>query len=69
MTKQAIRPWCGKSQYPGLKPFTMGTITMPAEARHDEIVEALYKHALTFLSPGFTIIQPMCGALFFHESE
>lgn len=67
--KEAIRPWCAKAQYPGLKPFIMGNITMPSDARHDEIVDALQAHALTFIPPGFIIIEPMGGALFFQESS
>jgi hypothetical protein len=61
----AIRPWCAKAQYPGLQPFFVGTAIVDAEARHDEIVAALEAHARTFLPPGFQIIEPMCGALFF----
>lgn len=60
-----IRPWCAVAIYPGLAEFTLGTITMPADARHDEIEAALAKHAAQFLPPGFKIIKPMCGALFF----
>ena len=64
---QAIKPWCAKAQYPGLREFLVGTITMPHPSRHDEIIEALEAHALTFLPPGFIIIEPLCGALFFQE--
>jgi hypothetical protein len=39
---------------------------MPADAQHHEIEAALVAHFLTFLPPGFSIIEPMCGALFFH---
>jgi hypothetical protein len=63
----AIRPWCAVAQYPGLKRFHVGTITMPEDARHDQIVAALRDHAMTFLPPGFDIILPVCGAIFFQE--
>ncbi len=65
MTRTAIRPWCALAQYPGLKTFRVGTVTMPAEARHDQIVAALRAHALTILPPGFQIIRPLAGSLFF----
>lgn len=67
MTDRQIRPWCAIAQFPGLKKFRFGTITLPVEARHDEIVAALRTHALTFLPDGFEIIEPRCGALFFQE--
>jgi hypothetical protein len=38
-------------------------------ARHDEIVAALEAAALRFLPPGFQIIEPQCGAIFFSECE
>jgi hypothetical protein len=65
MTRPAIRPWCAVAQYPGLRRFRVGTVTMPAEARHDEIMAGLRDHALTILPPGFTIIRPQAGSLFF----
>lgn len=65
----AIRPWCAKAIYPGLAEFTLGTITMPADARYDQIEAALADHAALFLPPGFTIIKPICGALFFQGEE
>ena len=61
----AQRPWCAKATFPDLKPFIGGTITMPADAQHHEIEAALVAHFLTFLPPGFSIIEPMCGAMFF----
>lgn len=69
MADKAIRPWCAVAVYPGLAEFTLGTITMPADARHDEIEAALAEHAAMFLPPGFKIIKPMCGALFFQREE
>lgn len=63
----AIRPWCAKVRYPGLKPFLGGTVVIPADAQAHEIEAALRKHFLTFLPPGFEIIEPLCGALFFSE--
>jgi hypothetical protein len=65
----AIRPWCAVAAYPGLAEFTLGTITMPADARHDQIEAALADHAASFLPPGFTIIKPVCGALFFQGEK
>jgi hypothetical protein len=64
---KAIRPWCAKAKYKDLKPFIVGTVTLPEDARHDEIISALEKRALEFLPAGFEIIEPLCGALFFHE--
>ena len=66
---KSIRPWSAKAQYPGLATFVLGTVVLPKEARHDEIVSALQDHAATFLPPGFEIIEPMCGALFFWGSD
>lgn len=66
---RATRPWCAIAQYPGLKRFIIGTVVLPANARHDEIIDALTAHALTMLAPGFDIIEPRCGALFFHEDR
>lgn len=66
---EAIRPWCAVAQYPGLQEFLVGTVTMPAGARHDEVEKALYKCASEFLPPGFLIMKPMCGAVFFQETE
>lgn len=65
----ATRPWCAIARYPGLQRFLVGTAMLPAEARHDEIVEALAAHAATMLPPGFTIIEPRCGALIFQEDD
>ena len=63
----AVRPWCAIAQYPGLKRFLVGTVALTDKARHDEIIDALTTHALTILPPGFTIIEPRCGALIFQE--
>lgn len=60
-----IRPWCAKIQYPGLKPCVGGTITMPADAQYHEIEAALTAHFLTFIPPGFQILEHMCGAIFY----
>ena len=65
----AIRPWCAKARFPGLAVFLGGTVTLPFKARHDEIVAALEAHFLEFLPPGFEIIEPVCGALFFQEEQ
>lgn len=65
--KPAIRPWCAKAQYPGLKPFMGGTVLIPHDARIDQIEAALEAHFLTFLPPGFQIIEPVAGALFFND--
>jgi hypothetical protein len=64
-TPAAIRPWCAKAQYPGLLTFRVGTVHLPRDAQHHEIIAALDKHARTFLPAGFDIIEPLCGALFF----
>lgn len=65
----AIRPWCAIAAYPEKRRFRVGTITMPADARHDEIVEALRVLALSMLPDGFEIIEPLCGALVFQEHQ
>lgn len=67
--KRANRSWCAKAQYPNLQAFVIGTITMPSDARHDEIIAALNDHALRFIPQGFQIIEPLCGALFFQGDE
>ena len=64
-----IRPWCARAVYPGLKDFMVGTVTLPADARHDEIEAALKAHAAEFLPPGFIIIEPVCGAIFFQQVD
>ena len=61
----AIRPWCAKAVYPGLREFVGGTIAMPADAAAHEIEAALDAHFRTFLPDGFKIVEPACGALFF----
>ena len=40
---------------------------MPADAQSHEIEAALIAHFLTFLPPGFVIIEQKCGAIFFQE--
>ena len=67
MAQASVRPWCAIAQYPGLQRFMLGTVVVAADARHDEIIEALRNQALTFLPPGFEIVEPRCGALFFQE--
>lgn len=67
--KTAIRPWCAKAQYPGLEPFLGGTVILPAEAQSHEVEAALIAHFRKFLPDGFKLIEPVCGALFFHEEE
>ena len=64
-----VRPWCAKAVFPGLKEFMLGTIVMKESATSHEIEAALYDHAHTFLPTGFTIIEPMCGAIFFVPEE
>jgi hypothetical protein len=66
---KSIRPWCAKAKYKDLKPFIVGTVTLPEDARHDEIISALEGRALEFLPVGFEIIEPLCGALFFQEES
>lgn len=66
---EAIRPWCAKAQFPGLAPFILGTICLPASAQSHEIEAALYAHGRIFLPTGFTIIEPLCGALFFQDAD
>jgi hypothetical protein len=61
----AVRPWCAKAQFPGLKPFIGGTVPMPSDAKAHEVEDALRAHILTFLPDGFDIIEPICGSLFF----
>jgi hypothetical protein len=65
----AVRPWCAIAQYPGLQRFLVGTVMLPANARHDEINDALTTHALTILPPGFSIIEQRCGDLIFQEDD
>jgi len=67
MATASVRPWCAIAQYPGLQRFMLGTVAVASGARHDEIIEALRSHALTFLPQGFEIVEPRCGALFFQE--
>lgn len=64
-----IRPWCAKAVYPGLKPFIGGTVTLDASAQSHEVMAALESDFLTFLPPGFEIIEPMCEAIFFEVQE
>lgn len=65
----AVRPWCAKARYPGLKTFLGGTVTMQADAAAHEVEAALNAHFLTFLPPGFEIIEPVCGSLFFSSGD
>ena len=62
----AIRPWCAVAKFPGMEPFLMGTVTLPAGARQDEIEAALQAHGKSMLPDGFAILDMKCGALFFH---
>ena len=64
---KGIRPWCAQIRFPGLQPCFAGNITMPADAQSHEIEAALIAHFLTFLPPGFVIIEQKCGAIFFQE--
>jgi hypothetical protein len=65
----AIRPWCAEAAYLGLEPFIGGTIYLPAKAQAHEIEAALLAHFRSFLPDGFTIVRPVCGALFFQEAD
>jgi len=69
MDKIAIRPWCAKAQYPGLEPFMFGTVTLPLDARHDEIVDALDAALTRIIPQGYTILAVECGSIFFNECE
>ena len=62
---QAIRPWCAIAVYPGLKEFIGGTVVLPADAQSHEIEAALRDHFATFIPPGFKVIKPVAGAMFF----
>lgn len=66
---KAIRPYCAKAQYPGLDPFVGGTVVVSEGSRHDEIIAELDRHFATFLPPGYIIIEPLAGSLFFVEDE
>ena len=63
--KPAIRPWCAFGAYPDLKPLVTGTITMPVNARHDEIEAAMLAKIAEHMPPGFVIEKLLPGALFF----
>lgn len=65
----AIRPWCAEAQFPGLKPFIGGTVVLPADAPSHAIEAALRDYFSTFLPPGFVILRPICGALFFQGDD
>ena len=65
----AIRPWCALVRYPGLLPFTLGTVIVDAKATSEEAMKALHDHALTFIPPGFEIIRPLAGSLFFQPDD
>ena len=65
----AIIPWCAEARYPGLQPALFGTLTMPADARYDEIEAAMHKLMLKHLPDGFEIMGLQRGALFFRDSE
>lgn len=68
MTRSAIRPYCGVANYPGKKPFLFGSVAIPADARHDEIVTALLAYAAEILPPGLQLLSVRAGSLFFVES-
>jgi hypothetical protein len=65
----AVRPWCAKASFPGLKPFVGGTVIASADLQSHEIEALIDAHFRTFLPPGFKIIEPMCGSLFIHEED
>lgn len=65
LDEMAIRPWCVKAQYPGLEPFVAGDITLPVEARHDEIMNALDSMLKRILPQGYIMLEPLCGSIFF----
>jgi hypothetical protein len=62
-------PWCGVARYPHLQPFLFGTVTLPSDARQDQIEAAVTGHALLFLPPGFTLIECKRGSIFFAEED
>ena len=65
----AIRPWCVRAQYTGLEPFVAGTVTLPVDARHDEIMAALDDMLTRILPQGYVILEPLCGSIFFTPVE
>lgn len=62
-----IRPWSAIIQYPGLKKVMFGTVPMPFDARHDEIMNALVKKALEHIPAGFEVRELLPGAIFFSD--
>ena len=69
MVGNKFRPWVARVQYPGLDKSLAGNIMMPAEAQSHEVEAALKAHFDTFLPPGWVMIEPLCGAIFFVPEE
>ena len=62
----AVRPWCAVARYQGLQEFIGGTVVLPADAQSHEVIAALTAHFDQFLPPGFEVIRPVAGSLFFN---
>jgi hypothetical protein len=63
------RSWCGRGQYPGLKPFVFGTIVLDAKAKDHEVRQALddlWFSLIPFSPPDYV---PVPGALFFEAED
>lgn len=41
MTEIAMRPWCARFQWPGKKPFLVGTVFLPRKTMQHELEAAL----------------------------
>ncbi|WP_347092929.1 hypothetical protein [Sphingomonas parapaucimobilis] len=69
MTKgQRLRNWSAVCQYPGKKMFVFGTVMLPLDARHDEIVAELgdaYAKVFPFDQP--PVFDPIGGIVWFQE--
>ena len=65
MPDKLNRSWCGRAQYPGLKPFHFGTVVLPQDASEMEAERALvelWAEMSPHPAPAFVAVP---GAMFF----
>ncbi len=63
---RALRSWSAIGHYPNKKAFVFGTVMLPLDARHDEIMAALRsKWADAFPIDSPPVFDPIMGTVWF----